>query len=847
MADFLIRVVVDPRAAVDGSRRVRRELENTETSAGRLQRSLRNAFTVAAITLAAREVTRLADTYTNLQNRLRTVTDTQEELQVATSRLFEIADRTRTSFEGTAEVYARVGLAAQELGRDQEELLNFTESLNQAVVLSGASATEAQAGLLQLSQGLASGSLRGDELRSVLEQLPVVADVIAKSLGVTRGELRKLGSEGKISAEIVLDAFKEAREELAERFGETVPTVSQSFTVLRNNVIEYVGSADQATGATATLASSVILISENVDVAAGGVVVLAVALLTSYVPATLTASAATSGLLVRVRALSAAAIANPFVLATAAITAAGVATTILIDDFIELQEQIARFEAAGADLGLTEFGRIGDDILRLQRQVEQVRGNVARGNEGQIPLLQQLEERLASLREQQELVASGTARTRAEAEEYQDAVEDLATSIQSTVDAIEDENRLLGLNSREREVQIDLLEQVKKLQEEGGPELTAAQREELEAAIRRNQVLREQADVLERIQGPQQQFQTDLQALQALLDTDRISQEQFNVELQRMIGLLDQAELESLNLQSLFDGIEGIDPASVDKILADIRAAVEAGLGTIPVTLKPEFDPLETFTQGAPEPDSTSQFRLDVFDQINAPAQQFAQTQAALGELLDANAISAEQYAVALNNVTIATNTISTDASQGFAAGLAQVENQLLDVSGTAADVVVQSFGAAQDALSNFFRTGELDGQAFFSTLLDGFADLLAQQALLALLGGGGESGVFGFNLFGGGKAGGGDVNPHQAFLVGEDGPELFSPPGAGTITPAGETAAMFQQQRMPAPVVNVSPPAVNIVNVSDPKEIPSGIESAEGETAVLNVMRRNRRVVRGL
>jgi tape measure domain-containing protein len=237
MADFNVDVIVDPRKARTGSRQVRRELQEVEKSADKMRKTIARAFAFVSVGLAVRQLIQLTDTFTKMQNRLRTVVTGQQALNKATEELFQVAQRTRSSFEGTVELYARVGLAAKELGVTQQQLSNFTESLNQAIILSGASGQEAQAGLIQLSQGLASGALRGDELRSVLEQLPAVADVIAKELGVTRGQLRELGAEGKISADIVLDAFKNARGELADRFAKTVPTVSQAFQVLRNSLV----------------------------------------------------------------------------------------------------------------------------------------------------------------------------------------------------------------------------------------------------------------------------------------------------------------------------------------------------------------------------------------------------------------------------------------------------------------------------------------------------------------------------------------------------------------------------------------------------------------------------------
>lgn len=245
---FRINIVVDQGRAEANLNRVERRLSGLEKQGERTSQTLGRAFRFIASGFVVRQIGRTANAYQEVQNRLRTVTDGSENLADVQQRLFEIASETRQEYEATAEVFARVGLSAQELGRSQEELLQFTESLNKAVALSGASSQEAQAGLIQLSQGLASGALRGDELRSVLEQLPVVADVIARSIGVTRGELRELGAEGKISADIVLDAFKEARGELDERFGETVPTLAQAFTELRNEFTQVVGEIEEGTG-----------------------------------------------------------------------------------------------------------------------------------------------------------------------------------------------------------------------------------------------------------------------------------------------------------------------------------------------------------------------------------------------------------------------------------------------------------------------------------------------------------------------------------------------------------------------------------------------------------------------
>ena len=252
----------------DGSRVVVRNLDNigarAERTAGAVD-FLKRALTGIGAGLAIREVLQLADSYTNLQNRLRATGLEGSALTSVYQRLLQVSNDTRSSVQGSVELYSRLAVSSKELGVNQQQLIDFTKSLNQAVLLSGASAHEAEAAIIQLSQGMASGTLRGDELRSVMEQLPAVADVIAKQMGVTRGELRKMGEDGKITAQTILKAFQSARAELEERFAKTVPTLSQSFQVLKNNVIDFVGRMDDALGITRAISEVIFKIANNLD------------------------------------------------------------------------------------------------------------------------------------------------------------------------------------------------------------------------------------------------------------------------------------------------------------------------------------------------------------------------------------------------------------------------------------------------------------------------------------------------------------------------------------------------------------------------------------------------------
>lgn len=324
MTQERIEIVV----SVSGARTVRRQIDDIGSGAKGASDGLtllKRALATLGGAAIIRRLAQTADAFTNIRNRLRLVTESTNELNVVTDELFRISQRTRSDFEANAEVFNRVALSTKELGISQKETLQFTEDLNKAVAISGASAIEAKAGLIQLSQGLASGALRGDELRSVLEQLPKVADVIAKGLGVTRGELRKLGEQGKITAGDILESFKKASSSLAEQFKNIRPTLGQAFSVLGNAFTKLIGDLNESKGFTADLAQGIIYLADNLEDLAKAAAVAGAALLTAFAPRVLLASI--TKITSAVRALTLAMAANPigaFLVALTSITTAAV-------------------------------------------------------------------------------------------------------------------------------------------------------------------------------------------------------------------------------------------------------------------------------------------------------------------------------------------------------------------------------------------------------------------------------------------------------------------------------------------------------------------------------------------
>ena len=152
--------------------------------------------------------------------------------------IFHAAQRSRGDYQDTADMAAKLGTLAPEAFGSTAEVVAFTEQINKQFALAGTSAQGAQAAMLQLTQAMASGVLRGEELNSVLEQAPTITQAIAKYMGVTIGELRELASEGQVTAHVVKAALFAAAEETNAAF-EAVPlTFSQAWTMAGNAAVK---------------------------------------------------------------------------------------------------------------------------------------------------------------------------------------------------------------------------------------------------------------------------------------------------------------------------------------------------------------------------------------------------------------------------------------------------------------------------------------------------------------------------------------------------------------------------------------------------------------------------------
>lgn len=256
------------------------ELDKQEKSARTYSTAIKSLAGYMAGLVTINAAINNMDTYTGLQNRLKLVTNNQAELNKATEDTFQIAQKTYSAWDSVLQVYQRFSDNAKTLNLTMDDTARLTETVSKAVAISGASAQAADAALVQFGQALASGTLRGEELNSVMEQTPALAKAIAQGMGITVGQLRSVAAEGKITSKEIVKALKNAQDDVDALFAKTDITIGQSLTLLNNEIIKFVGEAGKGSGAAQVLAGSVQTLASNLDLIADGALVVGIGYIT---------------------------------------------------------------------------------------------------------------------------------------------------------------------------------------------------------------------------------------------------------------------------------------------------------------------------------------------------------------------------------------------------------------------------------------------------------------------------------------------------------------------------------------------------------------------------------------
>jgi len=226
--------------------------------------SLQGVLAAAGLGIGVAEIIQAADAFVLLEARIKIATGEGVNFITGFEGVKQIANETFSSIANTGELFARITQASTTLGLAQGEILSVTKTINEAIKLSGGTAASADAAIIQLVQGLQSGVLRGEEFNSIMEQSPRLAQAMADGLGVTRGELRKMAGEGKLTSEVVIDAVRSQTKVIEDEFATLPVTFGDSIQLLKNTMFEFVGSLNETVNQSGRMAAAVQYISDSI-------------------------------------------------------------------------------------------------------------------------------------------------------------------------------------------------------------------------------------------------------------------------------------------------------------------------------------------------------------------------------------------------------------------------------------------------------------------------------------------------------------------------------------------------------------------------------------------------------
>lgn len=349
-ADKQVRDITDGMEG--GFNRADKAASSLSSSFGSLSRV---ATSLMAI-LSVQQVAQYADAWTTLNNKLANAIRPSEQLVDVTERVFNITQQTRGSLDATASLYARLERATREYGTSADDLAKLTTIINQGFVVSGATAQEAENAIIQLSQGLASGALRGEEFNSVNEQGNRLIVALADSMGVGIGQMRQMAAAGKLTTDVVVNGLLSQGVTIGNEFANTTTTISQALQVASNNITKFFGENSTVKTGTAIFNDAIISVSENIGALSAILTGVAAVMGSRYVGALTMATAAKVKAAVASRNQSAAemqaaqAAANK---ATADLRAAAVAKERALDE-IRLAEMMKQTAVSATNAAAAE-------------------------------------------------------------------------------------------------------------------------------------------------------------------------------------------------------------------------------------------------------------------------------------------------------------------------------------------------------------------------------------------------------------------------------------------------------------------------------------------------------------
>lgn len=346
-----------------------REMQRASNSVNIMNGMLGKLAATAGTVFSINQIKNYADSYTGIVNQLKLVTSGQAELNTAMNDTYKIAQATASSWDAVNSVYSKYMSNAKTLNLTQAETARLTEVTSKAVSISG-STTEAAAGaLFQFGQALDGNILRAEEYNSLVDGAGGLLNAMAKGLGVTRGELRQMMLDGKLSGQVITEALLKAGDSVDELYSKTDTTIAASFNLITTEVTKMVGEFDSATGASKTFVEGITTLSENMEGVVNSMMVGAAFMAGTYIPAiysTITAGYAKTKQLIDQTAIQYGAINAERAAAASALAQAqaqivntrSTLTALAAEKALEVQRLQAQINAAGRMATTTRMAQL---------------------------------------------------------------------------------------------------------------------------------------------------------------------------------------------------------------------------------------------------------------------------------------------------------------------------------------------------------------------------------------------------------------------------------------------------------------------------------------------------------
>lgn len=325
--------------------RLERQGRSTEQSVGSLTDTAGQAAgTIKRLTgvvaglsaaMAASEVIKYADAWTTVSNKLVNSVKDHETLAQVQDRVFAIAQESRSSLEATATLYGRLSAATGDYIKNGETVGGMVQTIAKAMAVSGATTSEAEGAIVQLSQAFGAGALRGEEFNSVNEAAPRLMQALADSLGVARGQLKSMAAEGELTTEVLYNAWNgqsKAAAQIQSEFERMSVTAGAKIAQAQNNLTKWIGENKAAVAVTEAYGDAAVGLSNNLDTLADAGTALAAVM-----------GARLAGGLAQAATAKVSAAAASRALAVAELNGAKAATTAASAEVALLQAQVANW------------------------------------------------------------------------------------------------------------------------------------------------------------------------------------------------------------------------------------------------------------------------------------------------------------------------------------------------------------------------------------------------------------------------------------------------------------------------------------------------------------------------